>query len=180
LLFQLTLARVAAIDIAIHWRWPAVLVLTTALLAHSVLPTRFPSWEPVTLWLVSALVVLLGEGALLVHELTHAAVLRRYGQPVHRIVFHGFIAETVAASKGLAPAWEAAVALSGPGMNLAVAGVLGVSHTLLRLEGPADVLLLLGVFANVAMAVASLLPLGHSDGARALRAMRVLRSSGSQ
>lgn len=180
MLFQLTLARVAAIDITINWRWPAVLVLVTVLLGHAVVPSRFPAWETSTTWLFSGLVVLFGEAALLLHELAHALLLRRNGQHVERIVFHGLIAETVAASQGLAPMRELVVALSGPLMNLAVAGALSVLHALLRLEGPADVLLLLGVFANVAMAVASLLPVGHSDGARALRAVQVLRSSGSR
>jgi Zn-dependent protease len=111
----LTVARVQAIEIAVHWRWLAVLFLCTWLLAHDVLPARFPLWEQSTAWLTSAAVVLAGEVALLLHELSHAFIAHSRGQRVTRIVFHGFLAETVVAPNTEAPGHEALIALVGPG-----------------------------------------------------------------
>src|SRR5438045_7030887 len=85
----LTLARVQAIEIAVHWRWAGVLLCCTWLLAQNVLPARYPLWEHGTTWLASAAVVIGGEIALLLHELSHAVTAWRRGQRVTRIIFHG-------------------------------------------------------------------------------------------
>ena len=74
-----TVARLDAIEIAFHWRWLPVLLLGTALLGHAILPVRFPAWQPGAIWLTSAAAVLLGECALLLHELSHALAARRRG-----------------------------------------------------------------------------------------------------
>ena len=62
--------------------------------------------------------IVAGEVALLLHELSHAFVARRSGQAVERIVFHGFVAETIVGSGSLGPGQEALVALAGPAMNV--------------------------------------------------------------
>ncbi len=182
----ITVARIQTIDITLNWRWIPVLGLATFLLAQNVLPPRFPLWEVSTTWLTSAAVVLAGEFALLLHELSHAFVARGRGQEVTRIIFHGFQAETIAAeglaetiaAEGLpAPGHEALIALVGPGMNVALAGLAEALRLGLATQGPVDVALLLLVLSNVAMAAMSLLPLVGSDGYRALSALRRARSS---
>ena len=91
-----TVARVQAIEIALNWRWAPVLLLGTWLLAQNVLPARYPTWELSTNWITAGAAVLAGEAALLLHELGHAVLARWHGQQhVTRIVFHGFLAETV-------------------------------------------------------------------------------------
>ncbi|HET6316333.1 MAG TPA: hypothetical protein VFG86_07740 [Chloroflexota bacterium] len=161
--------RLSAIDIAVHWRWAPIIVLGTALLGYSILPARYPSWDVPQTWLVSALAVVACEVGLLLHELSHALVARRRGQLVERIVFHGFMAETVLGSE---PAHDVLAALSGPAMNLALAGVFQALRLTLSGDSPADVLLALLVVGNLATALVSLQPFGDSDGARALRALR--------
>jgi Zn-dependent protease len=172
-----TIARVQAIDITMNWRWMPVLVLGTWLLAQNVLPARFPTWELGTTWLTAATIVLAGEVALLLHELSHALMARGRGQEVLRIVFHGFQAETVCGEGLPTPAHEALIALAGPGVNLALAGVLELVRWTLAPEGPLDVALVLLAVGNVAMAAMSLVPIGGSDGGRALCAMRRARST---
>jgi len=163
----ITVVRLSAIDIAFNWRWAPIVVLGTVLLGYSVLPARFPTWDTPQTWLVSAIAVAACEVGLLLHELSHALVARRRGQQVERIVFHGFMAETVLSTE---PAHDALAALSGPAANLALAGVLASVRVAFSTAGPLDVLLVLLVLGNLAMAVASLQPFGESDGARALRA----------
>jgi Zn-dependent protease len=163
---------VQTIEIAVHWRWVAVLFLCTWLLAQSVFPVRFPLWEQSTAWITSVAVVLAGELALLLHEISHAVVARNRGQSVTRIIFHGLQAETVVTQDAKTPGHEALIALVGPGVNLVLAALIAALRFGLQTEGPLDLVLLLQVFSNLAMAVMSLLPIGGSDGARALRALR--------
>jgi len=173
-----TILRIQAIDIDVAWRWLPVLGLGTWLLAVNVLPARFPLWAMSTTWVTSAAVVLAGELALLLHELSHALVARGRGQEVVRIVFHGFRAETVVGVGLPAPAHEALIALVGPTTNLALAGLAEASRLALGTQGPVDVFLLTLVLGNAAMAALSLVPLSGSDGGRALGAFRRARSSG--
>jgi Zn-dependent protease len=173
----ITIARVRAIEISLNWRWLPVLALGTWLLAVNIFPARFPSWEAITTWLTALAVVLAGELALLLHELGHALMARRRGQQVLRIVFHGFQAETVC-SEGLAPpGHDELIALAGPGVNLTLAAILEMLRLVFATRGPVDVALVLLVIGNVAAAVTSLVPLGRSDGRRALVAFRRARNS---
>jgi hypothetical protein len=142
----LTIARVRSIEITLNWRWAPVLVLGTWLLAQNVLPASFPAWAAGTNWLTSAAVVLSGEVALLLHELSHAVAARGRGQHVIRIVFHGFRAETVVSAGLPGPAQEALIALVGPGMNLVLAGLATILRLGLATQGPRD-LLLFGSFS---------------------------------
>jgi len=176
----ITIARVQAIDIDVAWRWAPVLILGTWLLAVNVLPARFPLWAVSTTWLTAGAAVLAGEVALLLHELSHALAARGHGQEVTRIIFHGFRAQTMVAEGLPAPAQEALIALVGPGMNLALAGLAEALRLAFGTQGAVDVLLLTSVLGNAAMAAMSLVPLGGSDGRRALSALRRVRSSGCQ
>jgi Zn-dependent protease len=175
-----TVAHVGAVEIRLNWRWAPVLVLGTWLLARNVLPASFPAWAVGTTWLTSAAVVLAGEIALLLHELSHAVAAHGRGQEVTHIVFHGFRAETVVSPGLPAPAQEALIALVGPAMNMTLAALAALARVGLATHGPIDVLLLSLVLGNAAMAMLSLVPLGGSDGQRALNAFyraRLARSA---
>ena len=167
-----TVARVQAIEIALEWRWAPVVALATWLLAQNVLPARFPSWQLQTNWLTAGAAVLAGEAALLLHELTHALLARSHGLQVRRIVFHGFQAQTLVDDDAAPPAHEALIALAGPATNLVLAAVAQAIRVAASSQGPLDAFLLMLAVGNAAAALLSLLPLGASDGARALSAAR--------
>jgi Zn-dependent protease len=124
-------------------------------------------------WLTSGAAVLTAEAALLLHELSHAVLARRRGHHVQRIVFHGFMAETEMAHA--AP--EVLVALAGPSVNLALALVAISVRWATAPAGPGDLLLVSVILGNAAAAMLSLVPLGDSDGRRAVRALQVARGS---
>jgi Zn-dependent protease len=167
-----TIARVRAIEISLNWRWAPVLLLGTWLLAQNVLPARFPSWESSTTWLIAAAAVLAGEAALLLHELAHALTARWDGQRVTRIVFHGFRAVTHVDDCEGAPAHELLIALAGPATNIALAMLAACARVAFATQGPLDAFLLMLLLGNAAAAGLSLLPVGGSDGARALNCRR--------
>ncbi len=124
--------------------------------------------------------MLASEAALLLHELSHALVARWYGQQVRRIVFHGFIAETIVGDGLPAPSQVVLIALVGPATNVALAGLAVLWRVTFATQGPLDVFLLTLIVGNAAAAAISLLPVGSSDGARALNALNLVRSSGSR
>jgi len=169
----ITVARVQAIEISVNWRWAPILGLGTWLLAQNVLPARFPSWELSTTWITSIAAVLAGEGALLLHELSHALAARRHGQQVSRIVFHGFLAETLVGDGLPTPSQVALIALVGPATNLVLAGLAELLRVTLASQGPLDAFLLMIILGNAATAAMSLVPVSESDGARALRALKI-------
>jgi len=171
-------ARVAAVEIAVHWRWLVALTLGTILLA-TILPATFPAWDAPTLWLTSVTAVVAGEIMLFLHELSHVVAARGRGHAVERIVFHGFVAETVLGgpAQACAPGHEVLIALVGPGTNLALAAGLAALRLVLPPGSPGALLALLLILGNTAMAAMSLLPVGPSDGRRALVALRRLAAS---
>jgi Zn-dependent protease len=162
----LTVARVQAVEMALDWRWAPVLALSTWLLAQNVLPARFPTWEPGITWTTAAAAVLAGELTLLLHELSHVVVGQSRGGA--RITFHGFVAQTVMDVR----AHEVLTALAGPTTNLMLAGLTQLLRIALSTQGPLDTVLLMVALGNAAAALLSLVPLGASDGARALGAAR--------
>ena len=172
-----TVTRVAAVEIAVHWRWVVALVLSTILLG-TVLPGRFPAWDAPTLWLTSAAAALAGEVMLLLHELSHALAARGSGHEVRRIIFHGFLAETVLGvhSELPPPRHDMLIALAGPSTNLVLAGGLAGLRLMLPANSPVSLVALLLVLGNTAMLAMSLLPVGPSDGRRALAALRRSRA----
>jgi len=170
----LRVGRVQAVEIALEWRWAPVVLLGTWLLAHDVLPAHFPTWEVSTSWVTAAAAVLSGEVALLLHELAHAWLVRARGQQVTRIVFRGFHAQTIVDPRAAA-ANDVLAALAGPAVNLALAAVAMLARVVVSSQGPLDAFLLIVAVGNLAAGLMSLLPVGSSDGARAVDAARRTR-----
>jgi Zn-dependent protease len=113
----------------------------------------------------SLAVVLMLASSVVVHELGHALVARRLGVPVAGIGLHFF--GGAAELKGLArrPGDEIAIAVAGPAVSLALAGI---GYALAALTGVP----VFGWFSfvNLVLALFNLLPVFPSDGGRILRA----------
>jgi Zn-dependent protease len=117
------------------------------------------------------------------HELGHGLVARRYGIPVGDITLYpiGGIARI---EKRLLPVQELAITIAGPAVNIVIAAVLGV--VLLATGGmlPAAVTTVGGggwrgfvqvvMFTNILLALFNLIPAFPMDGGRVLRAILAL------
>jgi stage IV sporulation protein FB len=121
--------------------------------------------------------IALGFVALLLHELGHALVFRRFGLHSH-ITFFLFggltVPDDATAAGSLSDARMVAVALAGPGVSLAVglvslAAVIVVSGAGMTVDRDGRMLVLLWLFVNIGWAIFNLLPIGNLDGGRALR-----------
>jgi Zn-dependent protease/CBS domain-containing protein len=112
---------------------------------------------------------------IVVHELGHALVARRYGIGTRDIMLLpiGGIASLERIPEN--PKQELAVALVGPAINLVIAAILYAFLPLTTVGTYANTIVHQLVYINVGLAVFNLIPAFPMDGGRALRAVLALR-----
>lgn len=116
-------------------------------------------------------------GSVLLHELGHALVARRFGIQTRRIVLLpiGGIAQLEGQPRS--PRQELAIALAGPAVNLVIAAGLFVVGGLAGIPSGYGLLGSL-MLANLSLALFNLVPAFPMDGGRALRAVLAMRVGG--
>lgn len=162
---SLTVGRIVAIPIKLHWSWILVLALVVVMLSQ-VYGVYVGGAAP---WAMAVIATLLLSASVVLHELGHALVARHYHMPVNSITLFalGGVAEIDGAT--LEPIQELLIAVAGPivSLLLALASALVWWRSLL----PAPSLLALHLaLTNGLMAVFNLLPGYPMDGGRILRA----------
>jgi Zn-dependent protease len=173
------IGRIAGIDLKLHVTFALVLALGASQwgVPHGARGAAFG------VLLVSLLFV-----CVVLHELGHALMARRFGIATHAIVLLpiGGIAQLARSPEQ--PRHELWISVAGPAVNLVIAGVLllatfpaglaGLSEESLSaiLSQPSPSALLLWLLgANVTMALFNLLPALPMDGGRILRAALAMR-----
>lgn len=159
------LGRFAGVDAYVHWTFALLL-----------------GWAALTSWngAGSLLAVGLGIafllavfGSVLLHELGHALMARRYGVRTRNILLTPI--GGVASLEGMPASGRAEleVAVAGPAVNVALAAGLALVHAL---TGWSAFGLIEGLmWANVSLAVFNMIPAFPMDGGRALRALLATR-----
>jgi Zn-dependent protease/CBS domain-containing protein len=177
------IGRIAGIEIAFDYSWLFIVVLLTWSLAASF--TRWhPDWSPALSIGVALLAALLFFGSVLLHELAHSLVARRFGVPVRSIVLFLFGGVSNIEREPPSPKAEFLTAVVGPltsivlGVVLLALGsaatstssdyVLDPDARLVRLGPIATLLLWLGPI-NILVGVFNLIPGFPLDGGRILR-----------
>lgn len=169
---DLKVGRLAGIPISVHPLWLAIVALITWSLGASYYPDEVPgisAGAAYSLGLASALLLF---GSILLHELGHALVARRYGVEIEGIEL--WLLGGVAKMKGMAhkPEEELHFALAGPGVTVVIATVFWLAIAVLPESTPDALLALLAyqAFINSAILVFNLMPAFPLDGGRVLRA----------
>lgn len=169
---SLTIARVAAIPIRLHWSWLVIFALLAAslrpLYALLVCEGAGPCGPDLAL---AALMAALVGASVLLHELGHALVARRLLVPVQSITLFAFGGVAEVESEAPTPEAEFAIAVAGPAVSLLVA--LGAGLLWWARARTGDALAHLAAHlavANTIMALFNLLPGYPMDGGRVLRA----------
>jgi Zn-dependent protease/CBS domain-containing protein len=168
------LFKLAGFQIALDWSWLIIAVLITWTLASGMFPYYDPGLTPAAYWSMGVIAALGLFASILLHELGHALVARRYGLPIRRITLFifGGVAEMEAEPER--PAVEFWVAIAGPIASFLVAVVCWL--LLQAAAGAGAGVPVVGVLAylatiNVILAVFNLVPAFPLDGGRILRAV---------
>ncbi|MEL6913156.1 MAG: site-2 protease family protein [Pseudomonadota bacterium] len=169
-----TILKVLGIDIVLAPSWIFIAALVTWTLSAHVFPDRFPD-QVMTVHIAAGVAsTLLFLASLILHELSHALVARRFGLNVPRITLFllGGVAEL--ADEPSSPQQEFAIALAGPVMSLALAALFWSAAEAVALTGmlePAQVALGYLALLNLVLALFNLVPAFPLDGGRILRAV---------
>lgn len=178
---SIRLGRVGGVTIGLNWS----LIVIALLLAFGLADNRFPADAPTAgdtayavAGAITAVALLL---AVLLHELGHAVVARRFGMKVDGITLSWLGGQTRIEGDARTPGVELAIGAVGPAVSLALGGILWlVRLPLAAAGGHALVISALGWLAviNVVLAVFNLVPASPLDGGRVLHAViwRVTRN----
>jgi len=167
------LGRVGGVRIGANWSLVVVVWLIAWSLAEGQLPLAAPGYGRVGYWLAGIAASLVFFACLLAHELSHSMVARRSGVEVEGIVLWLFGGVSRLKGEAHDAGQELRIAVAGPLMSLALAGLfLGVAR-LAEVAGGTTLLSAtlawLG-WINGLLAVFNLMPAFPLDGGRVLRA----------
>jgi len=160
------------IDVSIHWSWIFIFFFVTGTFAEGILNQSFPNWTKGQLWSVALAISIVFFLSILLHELSHSLVARRYGIPVSSItllIYGGVSNLTREPDNHRQEFW---IAIVGPATSLAIAGLFAIGWVVLKpvSDGAANVSLRLAEI-NGMIGVFNMIPGFPLDGGRVLRSL---------
>jgi Zn-dependent protease/CBS domain-containing protein len=166
---NLTLGRIAGVEVRINWSWLVILALIVWSLAVGVFPSQNPGLSRGVHLAMAIAAALLFFASLLLHELGHAWQARREGMEIDGITLWLFGGVSRFKTRFTTAGAEFRIAIAGPLVSL----VLGVVFVLIALAGLPSavdgVAAWLG-YINLSLLVFNLIPALPLDGGRVLRA----------
>lgn len=165
-------ARVFGFDIRAHWSWLFIFFLITWTLASFTLKEIYEEWSPEQRWIVGSIISLVFFLSILMHELSHSIVARRYGIPVSGITLFIFGGVSSLTKEPETPRQEFWIAIVGPLTSFAAAAIFAAAYVILQPieEGAAAVSWHLAL-VNLMLGVFNLVPGFPLDGGRVLRSV---------
>ena len=166
------IGRIFGFEIHVHWSWFFIFFLVTATFATGLLKDFFPEWTGSRRWVVGGFIALIFFLSILLHEMSHSVLARRYGIPVASITLFVFGGVSSLGKEPANARQEFWIAVVGPLTSIFIAGVLGAAYLMLRSvdDGAAGVSANLAVI-NLAIGVFNLVPGFPLDGGRVLRSI---------
>ncbi len=177
------IARIAGIEIGVHYSWPFAFLIITGFLGLSVFPSTYPQWATVTHWVMAAVAALALFASVLAHEMAHSFVALAKGLQVRSITLFIFGGASNLGADTEKPGDEFQVSIAGPLMSLLIGGLAlfawrSMGPTTSLEAQPIDALLFYLGWMNVGVGLFNLLPGLPLDGGRVLRSI-VWRATGN-
>jgi Zn-dependent protease/predicted transcriptional regulator len=176
---ELNLFRVAGVQIAIDFSWVIIFILVLWGLSDGYFPALHPGYPTSEYWLVGLVGTFLFFVSIVIHELSHATVGNRLGQPVDRISLFIFGGMAHLGHEPTDPNAELKIAAAGPITSIAlgllflwIGGIIGPKGAYPMWS---SVFQYLG-YINIALALFNLLPGFPLDGGRIVRAIEWRRT----
>jgi Zn-dependent protease len=163
--------RILGIPIDLDPSWFLVFALLTWTLAVGYYPAEFKNWPALEYWIVGAITACCLYGSVLLHELGHSVVARRYGIPVRRITLFIFGGVAQIASEPPSPGAEFWVAIAGPVVSAFLAAGFRLAEPALPSGSALLALARYLAYINGALLLFNLIPGFPLDGGRIFRAV---------
>jgi Zn-dependent protease len=165
------LGRIFGIAVDLDYSWFLIFGLLTWVLAVSYYPAEFKNWSPAAYWFIGAVTAILLFVSVLLHELGHSVVARRFGIPVPRITLFIFGGVSQIATEPADAQKEFWMAAAGPAVSFALAAIFWELRLLLLGSPPLFALARYMAFLNFVLGVFNLIPGFPLDGGRVFRAI---------
>jgi Zn-dependent protease/predicted transcriptional regulator len=170
---SIPLFRLAGFQVGVDWSWLILAVLITWTLSVGVFPYYHPELTPGLYWSMGAIAALGLFASIILHELAHSLVARRYDVPIRGITLFIFGGVAEMEREPDRPAVEFLVAIAGPIASFLVGlacWLLAQGAALAGLGVPVAGVLAYLAMINVILAVFNMVPAFPLDGGRMLRA----------
>jgi Zn-dependent protease len=173
---QIKLGHVFGVELGLHYSWFVIaLLIAFSLGAH--FHQVNPGWSDAVVWAAAIITAVLFFAGIFAHELSHAAVAKARGLPIHRITLFLLGGMAQIEKEAIDASTEFWMGIAGPIASAVIGfGLLGIAravgwlpHTTPQTPGIA-ILVWLG-YINVALAAFNMIPGFPLDGGRVLRAI---------
>jgi Zn-dependent protease/CBS domain-containing protein len=165
------MGRVLGIPLELDYSWFLILALLTWALAVGHYPAEFKGWSPSLYWIMGAITAVMLFVSVLLHELGHSVVARRYKIPVRRITLFIFGGVSQIEAEAATAGADFRIAIAGPLVSLALAALFALLQPVVAGVSPLFALARYLAYINVALALFNLIPGFPLDGGRAFRAL---------
>jgi Zn-dependent protease/CBS domain-containing protein len=165
------MGRVFGIPLELDYSWFLVFALLTWALAVGHYPAEFKGWAPSLYWVMGAVTSVMLFVSVLLHELGHSVVARRYKIPVRRITLFIFGGVSQIEAEAATAGADFRIAVAGPLVSLALAALFALLKPVVAEVSPLLALVRYLAYINVALALFNLIPGFPLDGGRGLRAI---------
>jgi len=165
------LGRIFGIVVDLDYSWFVVFGLLTWVLAVSYYPTEFKNWSRGEYWLLGALTAIMLFVSVLLHELGHSVVAKRFGVSVPRItlfIFGGVSQMAAEPTNATAEFW---IAAAGPAVSFALAAIFWQLRPIFASVPPLLALTKYLAMLNLILGAFNLIPGFPLDGGRVFRAI---------
>ena len=176
--YKVKLFKLFGFSIEADASWVLLAILVTWTLAHGVFPFYFEGLTPGTYWTMAVFGAAGLFMSIILHELGHSLVARRFGLPIKSITLFVFGGVAEMEDEPASATAELFMAIAGPATSIALALLLFGAGLAMSVIVPPEngitplqgVLFYLG-FLNGILAAFNLLPAFPLDGGRVLRAV---------
>jgi Zn-dependent protease len=171
---SITLFRLLGFDIKVDLSWVLIALLITWSLATSFFPSANAGFPVAVYWWMGVAGALGLFTSIVLHELSHSVVARRFGIPIRGITLFIFGGVAEMEEEPPSPRAEFLMAIAGPAASIGLAFAFHALALLLVAAGVAAPLAVVSQwlgFINAVLAVFNMVPAFPLDGGRAFRAV---------
>jgi Zn-dependent protease len=163
--------RVLGIPLELDYSWFLVFALLTWALAVGHYPAEYKGWPAGLYWIMGAVTAVMLFVSVLLHELGHSVVARRYKIPVRRITLFIFGGVSQIEAEAATAGADFRIAVAGPLVSLALAALFTLLQPAVAGVSPLLALARYLAYINLALGLFNLIPGFPLDGGRGLRAV---------